>query len=232
MDVHIADFNSVIARYALVVYTDPLGQSGCIMQHALSIHDGQPALAEGIPVTGAVIKNLMQLNAVKSLQFLPTHLVALGVNSMAWVEERTTRPLLFGGALDKAVAALDGRPLPQPRLLFVVKQGRFSVYALRGQERPTAETKLAFAPYYNIFSSHEICTGSMRKPAQMQPGDIPAWMESFFYSNFVKPADSNKRWAFSGTYRELWDAASAAGEFKDEWLVDTNLTLGQVIGGN
>lgn len=232
MDVNIASLDSVIARYALVVYTDPTGQSGCIMQHALSAHNGQPALAEGMPVTTSVIKKLMRLNAVKSLQFVPPQLVALGVNSMAWVEERTTRPLLFRGALDKAVAALDGRPLPQPRLLFVVQQGTFSVYALRGHERPTAETKLAFAPYYNIFGSHEICTGSMKKPAQMQPGDIPAWMESFFYSNFVKPADTNKRWAFSGTYRELWDAASAAGEFKDEWLVDTNYTLGHIIGGN
>ena len=232
MDIQIGNLSSVTARYALVVYTDPQGHTGCIMQHALSAHDGQIALKEGMPVTDNVIKKLMDLNAVKSLQFLPPHLVALGVNSMAWVEERTTRPLLFGGALDKAVAALDSKPLPQPRLLFIVKQGTFSVYALPGNERPTAETKLAFAPYYNIFPSHIICTGSMKKPKQMRPSDIPAWVESFFYSNFVKPADANKRWAFSGTYRELWDAASAAGEFKDEWLVDTGRTLGQVIGGN
>jgi PRTRC genetic system protein B len=232
MDLHISTLGSVLARYALIVYTDAQGDTGCIMQHALSEHDGQIALAEGLPVTGSVIKKLMGLNAVKSLQFVPPQLVALGVNSMAWVEERATRPLLFGGALDKAVAALDGQALPQPRLLFIVNQGVFSVYALRGHERPTADTPLAFAPYYNIFSSHQVCPGSMQKPTQMQPSDIPAWVDSFFYSNFVKPADTNKRWAFSGTYRELWDAARAAGEFKDEWLVDTGRTLGQVIGGN
>ena len=33
------------------------------------------------------------------------------------------------------------------------------------------------------------------------------------------------------TYRELWDAASAAEVFSDDWLVPAGLTLGQALGG-
>ena len=232
MNIQLETANMLLAQFALIVYGNAHGSEGVVMQHALS-HDGQALrLAEGTPVTSDLIKKLQEMNQSRSLTFIPPGVIAQGVGCLAWVQEAELRPLLSKGALDPAVAVLDATPLPQPRLLFVVKQRQLHVYALRGQERPGPNTTLYRAPYYNIFSSDTMCVGSVKLPGGViEPNHIPAWTEAFFMSNFVKPADSNKRWAFPSTYRELWDAALAAGTFKDEWLVSCNKRLQDVLGG-
>ncbi|WP_216329384.1 PRTRC system protein B [Deinococcus aestuarii] len=221
----------VHARVALIVYTDHRQEQGIVMQHALGERDGALYIAEGVNVTRDTIETLLKLNALQTLTLVPEHVVALGVGSLAWVVERQERRLLFQGATDKAVAALDGQVFPQPRLLFVTRGAQMFAYALRGTERPTGDTPLYRAPYFNIFSNHAVCNGSMQRPGAITPENADAWTQAFFYSNFVKPADSQKRWATGGTYRELWDAVREAGEFKDEWLVPAGLALAQALGG-
>jgi len=219
------------ARVALIVHTDASGTQGAVMQHALREEKGQVVMAEGVNVTQDTVDALLRLNAMQTLVFVPEHVVAVGSNSLAWVVPAGPRRLLFGGALDKAVAALDGQVLAQPRLLFIVRGGQMYVYALKGQGRPQADTRLCLAPFFNIFANNSICNGSMVRPAGLSVDQTQAWEEAFFYSNFVKSADGQKRHAFKGTYRELWDAATEAGAFLDEWLVETDVTLQQALGG-
>ena len=219
-----------VARLALIVYTNDEGTDGVVMQHQLSEKKGKLSMAEGHPVTRSTIDTLLSLNAMQTLQYVPEQVVAVGTNALAWVQERQPRHLLFHGARDPAVAALDNQSFEQPRLLFIGRGLGLSVYALRGTERPSARTALYFAPYFNVFSNHQVCSGSMTRPSSLTPEQTGAWSESFFRSNFTHGGDSNKRWAYPGTYRELWEAVRAAGEFKDEWLVPAGVTLEEALG--
>ncbi|GAA5534081.1 PRTRC system protein B [Deinococcus aluminii] len=221
----------VYARKALIIYTNHDHTEGLVMEHALREQGGHPVMAEGINVTRDTIDTLLHLNAMHTLLFVPEHVVAVGSTSLAWISPPRARRLLFQGAYDKAVAQLDGQVLPQPRLLFVVRGRAMFVYALKGQDRPGAQTTLCLAPYYNVFSNHQVCQGSMQLPTRIDPNNTNAWEDAFFYSNFVKPAGPAKVHAYPGTYRELWDAVVDAGMFRDEWLLETGLTLEQALKG-
>lgn len=221
----------VYARVALLVYTDHTGTQGLVMQHALREENGHPVMAEGVNVTQDTIDSILRLNAMQTLTFVPEHVVAVGTNAIAWISPAQDRRMLFQGAYDKAVAELDGQVLPQPRLLFIARGAHLYIYALPGTERPGASTPLYLVPYYNIFSNNLVCNGTMQRPQRLDVDSIPEWEHAFFYSNFVKPGDTQKRHAYPGTYRELWDAARAAGHFKDEWLVPAGKTLAEALGG-
>lgn len=219
------------ARTALILYTDPTGTEGLVMEHALREEHGHPVMAEGRNVSQSTIDAILRLNALQTLTFIPDGVVAVGTNALAWVSPARERRLLFQGALDPAVAELDGQVFPQPRLLFIARGASLFIYALTGDGRPGPDTPLSLAPYYNVFASNLVCNGSMQRPKRLDVQSIPEWEDAFFYSNFVKPADQRKRHAFPGTVRELWDAARAAGQFRDEWLVPAGTTLKVALGG-
>lgn len=221
----------VYARKALIIYTNDGNTEGLVMEHALREERGHPVMAEGINVTQSTIDTLLQLNAMHTLLFVPEHVVAVGSSSLAWISPPRKRRLLFQGAYDGAVAQLDGQVLPQPRLLFVVRGRAMFVYALKGHDRPGPHTQLCLAPYYNVFSNHQVCQGSMQLPTRTDPACTAAWEDAFFYSNFVKPAGPAKVHAYPGTYRELWDAVIETGAFQDEWLLETDITLEQALKG-
>lgn len=229
MRIELTDQPEVKARLALIVYTSDDEKHGIVMQHALTERKGEVHMAEGMNVTRSTIETLLSLNAMQTLTFIPDGVVAVGVNSLAWTEPRTERPLLFAGASDKALRGIDGQHFPQPRLLFVARGNQLSVFALTGNDRPQATTPLYIAPYFNVFSNHTVCNGSMQRPTNITPENAHEFTHAFFYSNFVH-GTGGKRSAFPGTHREMWDAARENGAFKDEWLLPTGLTLAQAIG--
>jgi len=231
MNIDLQTAPDLLARFALVVYTDDAQERGVVMRHELTECHGRTQLSPGVPVTRSTIETLMNLNAIQSLMFIPPHVIALGIGAIAWVQERSKQTLLFERVSDRAVAELDSQCFPQPRLLFIAKGQVLFVYALKGTDRPEAETPLYAAPYYNVFGNHQVCTGNMVRPAQVTPAETAAHSEGFFRSNFTHLNGAGRRWTKAFTYRELWDAASAAEAFSDAWLVPAGLTLGQALGG-
>jgi len=231
MNIDLPTAPDLLARFALVVYTDDAQESGVVMRHELTECHGRTHLSPGIPVTRSTIETLMRLNAIQTLTFIPPHVIAIGVGAIAWVQEPCEQTLLFQRVSDPAVAELDGQRFPQPRLLFIAKGQQLFVYALRGTTRPEADTPLCAAPYYNIFGNHQVCTGNMVRPAEVTPAQTTEHSEGFFRSNFTHLSGGSKRWTGQFTYRELWDAARAAGAFCDDWLVPAGLTVAQAIGG-
>jgi len=95
------------------------------------------------------------------------------------------REVMFFGGVDPEARALDGGTFPHPALVFKVTHRELFVRALERDERPTAETSLKTAPYWNCDSAGRVCLGSMRVPDDTTVESIATWQAGFFRSQFT-----------------------------------------------
>lgn len=75
-----------------------------------------------------------------------------------------------------------------PTLVFKATKTELSVYALKSNRRPTMNTKLYYAPFFNIYESGKICMGTVDiqvKDANSLEEFINLWEEYFFNSYFA-----------------------------------------------
>jgi len=63
------------------------------------------------------------------------------------------------------------------------------VRALATISRPTPETPLKMAPYWNTDSRGLVCAGSMRVPESSDIASISGWQDAYFQS-FVPKAEN------------------------------------------
>lgn len=76
---------------------------------------------------------------------------------------------------------------PLPSLIFKATKNQLSVYAHKGTRRPTAKTKLYYAPFFNVYENGNICMGTVgikvAKATSLEEF-IHLWEELFFNSYF------------------------------------------------
>jgi PRTRC genetic system protein B len=177
------------------------------------------------------VNTLLETLEESTLTYVPAPVVATTRNAMAWYEGASLRTMFFQPSSDSAVKAFDAKVVPQPALLFLAKGRGLRVYALASDDRPTLDTALYYAPYWNMIGDgHEVCIGSMVLPKRVDPEATTRFSDAFFQSNFTHH-QGVKRYAFGGTYAELLAAACAKGTFDSSWLVPAKKTLRQVISG-
>ena len=86
---------------------------------------------------------------------------------------------------DHSLKNMNGKLYPHPPLLFKACGSHLWVRALSKDKRPTAETRLCMAPYWNCYDNGVCCTGSMKIPQEKSVSAIDLWDESFFQSEFT-----------------------------------------------
>jgi PRTRC genetic system protein B len=213
---------------AILLYTGPNGGYASVHQVQHDPNGGAPVILPGVPVTkGGVIeslKRLMPKDTDKRTLFAP-NLLAKGLDYMAWWVPPRTCPVWFKSPeLGERTA-----PVPHPGLVFIVVGGRRFIYAVKGKNRPTTETELFQAPYFNTYSSGSVCEGSTRLPRGEAAQNPVAWEESFFRSFFTHPNihEKNKLVKFKdgvfAFWRDMLDGKFTT--FPDMVLVKTGKTL-------
>jgi PRTRC genetic system protein B len=80
---------------------------------------------------------------------------------------------------------LNGKQFPQPPLVWKIAHGSLSIRALAENKRPTARTKLAVAPFWNLSDDGSVCLGSMRCPESTSVESIEGWEKGFYESAFT-----------------------------------------------
>jgi PRTRC genetic system protein B len=202
--------------------SDPYGQPKT-PRYYIEAHDiirtrgGQPQLAAGKALTTRTIKALAQsllkdhLFPREGLGLLPERVLAYSpvTNGLAWWRPAGPQRLLFHSGLNIPSAVY-----PCPALLFSQKNSTLSVYALKGNQRPTAETPLCAAPFFNVFNTHNVCMGNVRLPDANIPvaQRIEAWENAFFNSEFthtVAGAAPLKKL----TLEQLWPSLAGKSKF-------------------
>jgi len=213
---------------AVLLYRD--SERVLARQHPVIVEkDKAPRLGAGSLVTGTLVDELLELSDRRPLTYVPENVIAISRNAIGWFEPASTRTMYFKPSTDSAVAAFDGKRIPQPPLVFIAQNRALDVFALKENLRPTLGTPLYRAPYWNVFEGHggkggRVCLGSMALPESLEPQATTAWSDAFFASNFTH-LTGGKRWLRAGTYAEVLTASIAAGCFDPAWLIDAKVTV-------
>ncbi len=181
---------------------------------------GAPVLGAGQLLTTAVLRELARtLGTACPAEFLPEQVVARIPELLAWWTPAMIRPMFFRTGSE--LADVSGQRFPHPALLFVVRNGVLYLRALRSNQRPSAETKLYAAPYWNIGNDGPVCAGTMRAPKSAGVTTMAAWEQAFFQSEFTHPGGAGRLTKRRGGTAALWTDLAGKQSFPTATLIPT-----------
>ena len=185
------------------------------------IHDGNAArLAEGQLMTPQMLIDLMSgLGKSVPAEILPTRVLVRTAEMIVWWAPACERIVFFSDrGADPALKNMNGKLYPHPPLLFKACGSHLWVRALAKDERPTAETRMYMAPYWNCYDNGVCCTGSMKIP-----------QESFFQSEFTHASGVRKHVRFRGGFLAMWQSLAGQRAFPENYLVKLPQTLAEFV---
>jgi PRTRC genetic system protein B len=130
---------------------------------------------------------------------------------------------------DDPLGAVGGRSFPQPALVFKVSSNELWIRALAADKRPTADTAMMVAPYYNVNAEGLVCQGSMRSPSEASVASMLQWEQSFFDSEFTHIYGGGHFTRHAESLVDLWMKLASAARFPTRTLVPTDETLAQFV---
>lgn len=220
----------LLPELALLIYSR--GSEHLLLKHPVeALPGGRCTLGAGVPLTPGDLDHLAAYLTGTGMRLTGSTTLAVGMNSVAWWVPPGARALLFDAkyAQTASIAALSGRAVPLPGLVMVATPGQLRVFAVRGAARPTASTPLMNAPFWNIFSSHAMCRGTVKYPSLCTPDTQEAWELAFFQSVFTGPSRQDKYMNWGRSYQELLEQALHDHAFPEDVLVEAKLTLADIL---
>lgn len=185
----------------------------------VQIMPGSPISQESLIRSLGSLAEKYVLNA----ELLPENVLSFSPIHLVWWSPATKRRVFFKTKeLGERTAIV-----PHPPLLHLVVKGSWYIFALKEDQRPTKETALHHAPYFNVYDDGKICVGTAQIPDQLTAALIPDWENAFFESAFthingqIKKA-SHPRGEYA-LWKELLDGVHES--FPLEYLVPRNATL-------
>lgn len=218
-------------QHAILIYGGSSHAGGYATVHDVDTESDQPQILAGTPVTRNAIVSLMgSLSASESFGFLPENVLAVGKEYLVWWSKPQKRNVWFNSA--EPLGARCG-VTPHPALVFTVVGRKWSVYALKDDTRPTADTLLFQAPYFNVWEGGQICTGNANVPSMSSVERIAAYEAAFFGSYFTHPniRAKGKLTRFRGGPYALWLSLlkRPRRRFPVNSLVPINRTAGDLV---
>jgi PRTRC genetic system protein B len=190
---------------------------------------GAPYLGEAEPLTTEFLRALSEgLGAYVAPEILPASVLVRTSELLVWWTRAQRRVLFFS---DQSEAAeLNAKRYPVPALVFKVSGGNLSIRALAKDERPTVETKLMTAPFWNCSESGDVCLGTMRVPDSSGVDAIEGWERGFFQSEFTHAYGAARLTSFPGGFLPLWRRLAGSKQvFPVQYLTDARETLRQFV---
>ncbi len=218
-------------REALLVYGDH--QKSFVTRHEVAQNKhAPPSLGPAQPLTFGFLDSLLRsLHGSCTAEVLPENVLAKSDRMIAWWTPQRRRQMFYENAEGKA-AALNGRTFPQPALVWRADGDNLKIRALSADKRPTAETKLAVAPFWNLSDDGRVCTGSMRRPDSVSVASLLDWERGFYESAFTH-ANVGRLTRHEGGFEGLWTGlAKTRGQFPTETLIELPQTLAQFVRGD
>ena len=202
-----------------------------------SVHDvktskqGVAKIEAGTPVSKTALLKMMQALVPEDYapaELFDSHILAKGSDHLAWYCEPQKRQVWFKNEqLGNDVTA----HTDHPGLVFIISKGKWYVFAVKGNQRPSAATQLYVAPYLNVWEGGHICTGNIEMPKGAMRFMTEAWEEAFFRSYFTHPNIHEKGalTKYRGGIFSLWRALMKGRAFPAASLVPADETLGEAF---
>jgi PRTRC genetic system protein B len=162
-------------------------------------------------------------------EVLPEYVLARTPDLTAWWSRARPR-LMFFGAGSKETRALNGKMFPHSALVFMIQGRELFVRALAENRRPTANTRLCNAPYWNTDAHGRVCLGSMRVPDESGVASLAGWENAYFASEFTHPSGAVRLTTHRGGFLGLWSClAGRKRAFPVKFLAESKQTLQEFV---
>ncbi len=187
-----------IPQKAILIYHSSMGEENSLHQNESIYVESYDIGKNGNPVNAhpLTIKEMLLLSdllqSAKELQtnyftskgILPTnvlHLEATERGSIIWHTPAQEVNLFFSPAL-----GIPNAKACVPAMVWKADGESLSVFALKGSKKPTTETKLFHAPFFNVYKNGNVCMGTVDVTVKQEnclEGFITKW-ESFFWNSY------------------------------------------------
>lgn len=189
--------------------------------------DGESRLGPGSLLTTAALKLLCRNLEMTKSTLLPPNVLAYSSDSLIWWTPPRLHTMYFSEG-DEDRAAIHNRIYPHPSLVWRVHRGVLYLRAMAESVRPTAETPLMVAPYWNTApTSGGVCPGDMPQPEETDVTTMLRWEEAFFNSRFTHPSGMGSLTTHAGGFIGLWTELAEAPKFPAQYLAPANESLEQ-----
>jgi PRTRC genetic system protein B len=188
-------------------------------------------LEEAQALTTELVRSLSQeLRAELEPEVLPECVLVWNADLVVWWSPRCTRRMFFRNNI-AAPTGFSGAEFSQPPLLWCVSGQELTVRALSTNRRPTAETLLMIAPYWNVDGdTGRVCLGSMKVPELAGVAALAQWEKAFFESEFTHQTGVKRLVQGANAYFDVWERVrSGPRAFPAKRLVPANETLSDLI---
>ena len=157
-------------------------------------------------------------------EILPENVLMRTGEAIAWWTRGRPRPMFIRGA-NPSAEVLNGKIYPHPALVFLISGKDLYIRALGEQVRPSADTRLKNAPYWNTDARGLVCQGDMPVPNEVSVSAIRGWEEAYFQSAFTHPNGAVRLTTHSRGFHGLWTELIGKSEFPNGFLAESKETL-------
>lgn len=188
-------------------------------------------LGEAQALTTEFVRSLSQgLRAELQAEVLPENILVWSSDLVVWWARRSIRRIFFRNN-SEAPAGLSGVQFSQPALLWCASGQELTVRALSTNRRPTADTSLMIAPYWNVDGdTGRVCVGSMKVPELAGVAALAQWEKAFFESEFTHQTGVKRLVQGAKGYFDVWEQVRVGRRaFPAKCLVPANETLSNLI---
>lgn len=234
--IHTPTENVLTLDQAVLLYHGRNGGALATVHEVMTV-DGAPVIGAGRAMTAQAARELAAalLQRVAHGGFLPETVLYVHGDLILWWVPPARRHIAFRVDGDHAEAfggGERGETVPQPGLVFAASSRTWGVWAVKGSRRPTPQTPLYQAPFFNVNGQGGICQGNVPVPEGTTVEKIEAWNDAFFRSYFTHPNVTGKLLRYRGGAYAFWhdmlDQRFAC--FPERVLVDVKTTLGGLLG--
>jgi PRTRC genetic system protein B len=231
MNVHlrIGDNRTFSLKQAVLLYQE--GSRAFATLHEVRCQPNEaPYLCAGQSVTTGFLETLAKgLGASMRAEVLQEYVLARTPELIAWWSRAQPRLMFFGDGNAEA-KKLNGKTYPHAALVFMIHGRELFVRALAEDCRPTADTRLKNAPYWNTDAHGRVCLGSMRVPEEVSVGSLSGWESAYFANEFTHPSGAVRLTTHSGGFLGLWsNLAGRKRNFPVRFLADSKQTLPEFV---
>lgn len=173
-------------------------------------------------------KDLQQgyLNSEGLLPAKVLHIHHGGKGSVVWFTPAQEQPVFFAGILE-----IPSGTAKVPPMLWKADDEQLSVYALRTNRKPSLQTTLYHAPFFNIYENGNVCMGTVdiqiAKNCSLE--DFMQQWENYFWNSYFSHLmqDFNP---VTTNIVQLWQSqVESHADFPVDVLKKTNLTIENIL---
>lgn len=185
-------------------------------------------IMQGIPINGKMLADVfseLKENGKNknTFEWQNPRILAKGSGQLLWYSPAVSREIFFS-CKNKKLMKISGKKFPFPPLLFYARKRTLHVFVLKTSRRPTMETKLWQAPFWNISESGKVC---LPLNAREKMYSVEEWENLFFNSAFSHPGGAGFK---EGTVETIFPGiVKTAGNFPLNLLKESKIQIKSIL---